>query len=69
MKKLYIVHFATEDSDKEIEWFWCNSEEEATEQYENYLEEIGWKGEADIIDIYEVIIPEDVKEEIRKEIK
>ena len=68
MKKLYIVTFYNDasDVDRDVEWFWAESEAKAVELFEEYIKEIGI-GETEIIDTYEVVVPEDVKDEIVKE--
>lgn len=66
MKKLYIVTFYNDASDVEtdVEWYWANSEAEATKLFKAYIKEIHI-GETEIIDIYEVEIPADVVKAIK----
>lgn len=70
MRKLYVINFNYDGDD--YDWFWAENEKDAVnemiEAWDYDKEAIAYfKKEVEIIDIYEVPIPEDVKRAIINE--
>jgi len=65
MKNLYIIEYQYEE--REFDWYWAKTEKEAVKEWGKDMKENGWEEHAELVNLFEVKIPEDVVTEIQVE--